>query len=122
MAAGPADKALDTFKTLVFDPMVNVVVGKVIGLAGWLAWGPISFLVTKVIVYVADVIYAELRGVINFNYIMLLNEKHHAAYVDAHLELKGIAKSKGIDSPEFKVAREKRKKALAEFVRYGATR
>lgn len=122
MAAGPADKTLDTFKALVFDPIVKLVIGKVIGLAGFLSFGPVAFLVTKLVTYIADQLYLVLRDQVNFNYIMLANEKHHEAFVAAHLELKGIAQSKGIDSKEFKEAREKRRKALSEFVRWGATK
>lgn len=117
MAAGPATKGLDTFKTLVFDPLVNVAIGKVIGLAGWLSWGPISFVVTKAITFIANKLYDELGEVINFQYVMLLNEKHHKAFVEANTELRGLAKTRGINSKEFKEAREKRKVALAKFAR-----
>lgn len=122
MAAGPADKALDAFKDLVFDPLVKLVIEKIIGLAGFLAWGPIAFIVGKIVVYVADKLYEELGHAINFQYIMLRNESLHKSFVEANSTLKRIAKEKGIDSKEFKDAREKRRKALADFVRHDATR
>ncbi len=117
MAKGPADAGLDTFKTLVFDPLVKGVIEKITASAGWLSFGPVAFIVSKLVTAIANALYDKLKLVINFQYIALLNEKHHKAYVEANTELRLIAKSQGINSPYFLEAREKRKKALALFVR-----
>lgn len=122
MAAGPADKVLDVFKELVFDQLVKNIIAKIVGLAPFLAWGPIAFIVTKVVTYLAGMVYDELKDAVNMKYIMLKNERYHAEFVAANGELRDIAKTKGIDSPEFKEAREKRKKTLADLARYDATR
>ncbi len=121
MGAGPADKGLDTFKTLVYDPLIDVVVKKIIASASFLSFGPIAFIITAVVGLVADKIYAALKEIINFQYVLLLNEQHHAAFVEANQSLRKIAKEKGIDSEEYRNARSKRRSALAIFARYSGT-
>lgn len=121
MAAGPADKVLDTFKTLVFDRLVDLAIAQIIGLAPFLAFGPIAFIIRKVVVYITDKLYAGLQETINFQYVLLKNAQLHKAYVDASANIRDIAKAKGIDSPEFRKARDEHKIALAKFVRYTGT-
>lgn len=121
MSAGPADKVLDTFKSLVFDQLVRAAIASIVGLAPWLAYGPVSFLITRVVTYVCDRLYDELAEAVNFEMILLKNSAYHKEYLKAHIELRGIAKNVGIDSPEFKASREKHKAALAKFVRFGGT-
>lgn len=121
MSAGPADKALDTFKGLVFDELVKLLISRVLGMAGWLAWGPVAFIVTKVITWVAEALYDALKEAVNFQVIILKNAAHQRAFAKATMELQSIADTAGINSPEFKVSREAHKNALAKFVRYGAT-
>lgn len=121
MAAGPADKVADLFKDLVFDHLVKAAIAQVVGLAPFLAWGPVSFIVGKVITYVASLLYEHLRLAINFQVILLNNELHHKAFVEASYSLTKLGKEKGIDSPEFKAQREKHKVALSKFVRYSGT-
>ncbi len=121
MASGPADKALDTFKELVFDQLVKVAIQQIIGMAAFLAWGPVAFIVAKVVTFVADTLYDQLQKTINFQYIMLQNEQFHKAYVDAVENIKEVAKKKGINSPEFRRARDGHKVALSKFVRWTGT-
>lgn len=121
MSAGPADKTLDVFKDLIFDAQVKVVIAYITGLAPFLAFGPLAFIIARVVTYVADVLYAQLREVVNFQLILLNNAENHREYADAQIELSRIAKIKGIDSIEFRVLREKHKKALAKFVRYSGS-
>lgn len=121
MSSGPADKVLDIFKSLIFDELVKVVIAKVIDLAPFLSWGPVSFIVGKVITYIAGELYEVLKDIINFEVILLKNREHHVAYVNAHIQLRNIAKEKGIDSDEFKAQRKIQAAALASFIRYGGT-
>ena len=121
MSAGPADKALDVFHDLVYVQIVKMATDSIIALAPWLAIPPVAWIVTQVVSYVAGVLYGFLRDTVNFEYIMLTNEVHHAAFVKASLDLKAIAAAKGIDSPEFRKARDEHKTALAVFVRNSGT-
>jgi hypothetical protein len=121
MSAGPADKPMDLFKTLVFDELVKSTIAYIIGLAPWLSFGPIAFIIGRVVVYVSGVLYEGMKEAINFEVILLNNAAHHKAFLKAQIELRGIAKNQGIDSPEFKRSREEHKTALAKFVRYSGT-
>lgn len=121
MSTGPADKALDTFKSLVFDPLVEQVIARTIALAGWLGWGPVAFLVSKIFTWAANELYEALSQTINFQVILLKNEQFHKDFVVAAKALKEEAERNGIDSPQFRQAREKHKIALRKFVRYGTT-
>lgn len=121
MSTGPADKALDVFKDMVFDQLVKAAVSYIIGLAPFLSWGPISFIVGKVVVYVAELLYVEMKDAINFQVILLNNKDHHRAFISAQIQLNLIAKTSGIDSQEFKLSREKHKISLSKFIRYSGT-
>jgi len=121
MSTGPADKGLDLFKTLVFDQIVNTLTSAIIGLAPWLSLPFFSFIVRKTVKWISEKLYEQLSQFINFEVILLRNAEYHREYISACIALNGIAKTLGIDSPEFKVARNEHKKALAKFVRYSGT-
>jgi len=121
MSAGPVDKVADIFKDLIFDALVKNAITYVIGLAPFLSFGPIAFIVSKAITYIAGIVYDQLKLAINFQVILLNNEMHQKAFIDAQYSLSKLGKEKGIDSPEFKVMREKHKVALAKFVRNSGT-
>ena len=121
MSVGPADKALDVFKDLIFDQMVKSAISYIIGLEPLLAWVPVSFLIGKVVTYVAGIIYEEMKDAINFQVILLNNRSHHEGYINALSILKRIANEKGIDSEEFKTQREIHKATLSRFIRYSGS-
>lgn len=118
MATGPADKGLDTFKDLVFDPLVNGAISKLLARAAWLSWGPVAFIVTQVVTLVANFLYKEFRELVNIGTIKLMNAEHQMAYEKASVAEYMAYKSKGLDSPEFRKAREQNKKDLAKFVHW----
>lgn len=121
MSAGPADRALDVFKSLVFDQLTKAAIAQILGLSPFLAWGPIAYIIGQAVVYVGDVIYNQLKDAVNLEVILIKNEAFHKAYVNASLSISKIAKEKGIDSPEFRKARDEHKAALSKFVRYSGT-
>jgi len=116
MSGGPADGVMDVFRDLVWDQLVKLAISKIIGLAPFLSWGPVGFIVGKVVTYVAGMLYEELHEAVNFQVIILKHASHHRAFVDSQITLKSIAELKGINSQEFKNAREIHKAALAKFV------
>lgn len=118
MARGPADSVLDSFKSLVFDPLVKVAIDKILLKVTFLAWGPLAFLFTKLVVWISDLLYAEFREVINIGTIRVMNAEHQMAYEKASIEEYMVSKDKGINSPEFRKARDENKKRLAKFVHY----
>lgn len=119
MPTGPADKALDLFKGLVFDQLVKLAIQRILGMAAWLSWGPIAFIITRVVVFVADKLYEGVKDYVNIEYIMLRNETYHKQFIQAQYVLKGVASEKGVDSEEFRKARDEHKKALSKFVYIG---
>lgn len=121
MSAGPADQALDLFKSLVFDQITKMAISQILGLSPFLAWGPVAFIVGQAVAYVAGVLYNLLKDTINLEVILLKNAAFHKAYVEAAYSINRIAKEKGIDSPEFRKARDAHKAALSQFVRYNGT-
>lgn len=102
-------KGLDLFKTLVFDTAVEAAI------AAWAPWiSKIPFL-KGIITGFTDKLYAQLAGSIIFGTVLFVNVQHRRAFDAAQTDLKGIALTKGIDSPEFKEAHERERQALKKF-------
>lgn len=125
MSAGPADKALDTFKILIWDVYVEVAIAALVAavpLTGFFAplAGALAKILGIVIRYVTDKLYELLSQGVNFGTIILLNKSHHANFVKASDQLRSSFDKNGMDSPEFKKDRDEHKAALLKFVRYGA--
>lgn len=74
-----------------------------------------------VIEQVAEYLFSQLVTLIDVTAIRLVNAEHQVAYDQASLKLKVIAHDQGINSDAFKAARDDAKKALSQFVRFGAT-
>lgn len=110
----------DIFKEFVWDAVVALAVKQLFTLVPFLAWGPIGVVVGWIAGLLADQLYKALKLFVDMNLIPLKNEKHRKAFDDAGVKLKIIAKGSGIDSAEFKGARDAHKKALAEFVKFAA--
>lgn len=110
----------DIFKDLVWDALVKAALGMLFRAVPWLAWGPLGVFVGWVVGLAAGYLYDAVKMAIDLQVIAFKNEAHRKAFDDAGVKLKIIAKDKGIDSPEFKEARELHKKRLAEFVHFAA--
>lgn len=121
MSAGPVDGALDVFKDMVFDQLVKLAISHIIGLAPFLSFGPVAFVISRVVVYIANLLYGVMKDAINFQVILLNNSIHHKAFISAQIQLRQLAKEKGIESPEFKKSREDHAKHLSTFIRYSGT-
>jgi hypothetical protein len=125
MAAGPADKELDTFKTLVWNVLVSVATQVAIAAIPFASWGffsflsgPLGFLIGQVIGWLSNILYNLLKDTVNLSVIMLTNEVHHAAYVKASQDLQDAWNKYGGNSKEFQDARDLHVKALAAFVKW----
>lgn len=128
MSTGPADKKLDTFKTLVWDLYVQQAIAAIVVLIPFSTWGffsflagPVGFIVGGIVSAATNALYKLLRQGVNFGVILLTNAQHHAAYVKASGELQSIFDKNGMNSAEFLEARNEHKKALATFVRFSGT-
>lgn len=107
----------DIFKSLIFDTLVKIAIEKIIALAPWLSFGPISFVVSTVVTMIANKLYEVLKEVVNLELIILKNDAHQRAFISAAIQLKSVATKYGPDSMEFTEYREKHKKALSDLIR-----
>jgi hypothetical protein len=105
-------KAEALFKGLVWSQLIDAAMTQY-----GLNWWPLN----TALKILTDKIFEGLRLAFDLPTITFLNEAHKAAYANAAVALKIIGQEKGIDSPEYKQAKEKAKDALAQFVRFGAT-
>lgn len=110
----------DIFKSLVWDTLVKAALSQLFLAVPLLGWGPIGYVVSWLAVYFTDKLYAVVKTAVDLEVITLRNEEHKKEYAGAAVRLKLIAKSKGVDSPEFMKAREEQKLALSRFVRFGS--
>lgn len=108
----------DLFKDLVWDLLVKAALSKLFAAIPWLGWGPVGILVGWIVGMLADYLYDAVKMTIDLQVIAFKNEQHRREYDKAGVTLKLIARDKGIDSPEFKAARDENKKSLSRFVTF----
>lgn len=75
----------------------------------------------EVIDLLSDYLFRQFATFVDVSAIRLVNTKHQREFDLAATKLKILAHSKGIDSPEFKQAREDAKIVLSQFVRFSPT-
>ena len=73
--------------------------------------------ISSIINYFGDLLFSGFVLVVDVGAIQLLNTQHQSVYNDASLKLKIIAHDKGIESDEFKNAREVAKISMSKFTR-----
>lgn len=106
------------FKTLVWDAIVKALVARLFVAIPFLGWGPIGIVVGWVITLVTDKLFDAIKLFINLELIVLRNEAHLRAYQRASSALYIIARDKGIESEDFRRAREEHRTELADFIRF----
>jgi hypothetical protein len=107
-------------KDLFWDALVQLALKKLFQLIPWLGWGPLGILVSWVVGHFADLAFEALVQYVDHTSIAFRNAAMHRAYVTASLDLRKLAHEKGIDSEDFRLAREEHKKRLSEFVQWAA--
>ncbi len=117
MALPELVSAEELFKGGVWDTLVDL------GLAALFAEAPylnipilrdgIKWLIRKF----TDAMFTFFQEFVNLKYVFLHNLGMQKKFTEHALALKGLAIEKGLDSKEYKDAREEHKKALAEKVR-----
>lgn len=112
----------DVFKELVWGPLVKAALALLFKAVPFLGWGPVGLAVGLIVNLLADKLYDVLKMTIDLHAIALKNAAMHRAYVAASLDLRRIAQdpTKGVDSEDFRRAREEHKKRLSEFVQWAA--
>lgn len=109
----------DLFKELVWKAIVKAATSALISAIPWLGAGPMGIITGMLVGIFGDFIYAQLKGVYDFEAIGFKNEAHRREFEDASLKLKLVAKTHGVGSVEFIAAREVHRAELAKFVKFG---
>lgn len=106
-------KAEDLFKSFVWTPFIDGLLTQ-----HGLNWWPLSAMARLL----TDKIFEKLRLIVDLGAISFVNKEHEKAFNTESVKLHIIAKAKGLDSPEYREAKERAKDALGSFVRYGASK
>lgn len=116
-----AEIALDAFKELAWDLVVRKALAKVLSLP-FLGWWPINEAVTWIVLRYSEELYALVKTFINTSLIIFRNRQFQESYAQASLHLKKTAMVYGIDSVEFRKARDDDKEALSRLVMFESAR
>lgn len=84
----------------------------------WMAAWPLGPFIRKLTEFLSDKLFTFIRLVIDLKVIRFVNDKNQAAFDRSMVTLKALARGYGVDSDEFKKARENAKTSFAEFVRF----
>lgn len=107
--------AENIFKSLVWDSILDAQLAALYADAPYLL--PIKWLIDPLAKMFENRFFSGFRTTIDVAAIKLLNAEHASAMQDASVRLAVIAHDKGINSDEFKKAREADKIALSRFTR-----
>jgi hypothetical protein len=106
------------FKDLVWDLGINAAIVGLDSAVPFLAI-PVISRVKKILIHgVTDWVFNYIVLFVDVTAIKLVNSAHQATYEAESLRLKVVLHNSGIDSPEFKEARDAAKIALSRFTRF----
>lgn len=110
--------AQQSFKSLVWDGVIDASLSALFVQAPYLNVWPLRQIITGISRLATDKVFAMLKLTVDLQAIVFLNTHHKAAFDNAFVKLKILARDKGIDSPEFKKAKEDAKIDLARFLHF----
>ena len=108
------------FNDFLWTPIVKLILAQIFKLLPFLAWGPLGPIVTWMVTWLAGKLFDAFKEFIDVTIIPFKNAEHQKAYDLASVTLKIIAHDHGVDSEEFRKARDENKQKLSDFVRFGA--
>ncbi len=97
--------------------LVKQVISAIFSTVPFLAWGPFGLITSVIVTAIADKIFKEAALQLEIELIPIKNEILRKEFDRASIKLKLLACEKGIDSPEFKEARNANVEALSKLVR-----
>lgn len=106
------------FKSMVWDVLLKRGIDILITSLSISPQGILAVIITKLIIIVANKLYPIIVQMVRIESVVLTDEVHQKSFERAQLKLKIIAKEKGIDSQEFKDAREKEKETLYKLIKF----
>lgn len=111
------------FKDLVWDPAVEAALTALYAnpATSWMATWPVKPFVEYIVKHFSGWLFAGVTLFVDVTAIRMVNREAQQSYDISSISLQKIATQTGEDSPEFKEARERAKKDLSRFGRFGAT-
>jgi hypothetical protein len=112
--------AENIFKNLVWDNIIALETKALLAQAPYLNIWPLNEIISSILSMVGNKVFDTIKLSIDLESITLMNKIYQAEFTNTSLRLKILAHDKGIDSPEFKEARENAKKILSKFISYSS--
>ena len=113
---------MDDFrKELILDKLVKAALKRLFLKIPALGWGPIGYIVTFIVTKVAELIYDEMKLVMELKKIEFTNSKFQEEYARRTLKLKVFTENYGVNSPEYLEVKREAKEALADLVEFNVT-
>lgn len=109
---------MEPLAKIIFDKMVKAALGRLFAKFPFLGWGPIGWFVSFIVQKYAEEFYEETKLHIKLAEIAAVNAVAEKAHTEADVELKQIAETKGVDSPEYKEKRIEAHNRLADLVKF----
>lgn len=113
-------RAQDLFRTIVWDNLTEATLTLIFTEAPVLNIWPIGPLLRAAVRYISDKLFQSLRLFVDLAAIPILNEEHRRKYDAAAVALQAIAIRSGVDSDEYRKAKDNAKAAFAQLVRFNA--
>jgi hypothetical protein len=111
-------KIEDAIEKFGLDALLLVGLNALFTAVPWLSKWPLGPFIRKMVEFLSEKLFAAIRLVIDLRVIKFINDKNQAAFDRSVVTLKAIARGYGIESEEFKKARENAKANFADFVRF----
>lgn len=108
----------EIFKSLFWDVVVSAALKQLFAAVPFLAWGPVGWLVEIIVRYVGDWIYEGVDEYIDLQVIAFKKLEHAREYARLTVNLKNVALTNGVNSPEFIDARKAAILAMRQFVKF----
>lgn len=112
----------DAFKDLVWFSIVKAALGRLFTLVPLLGWGPIGHVITFFAMKFGEQLFDAISKVVRIEILEFKNDETRKAFDSAAVKLKLTARSYGLESEQFKVARNEYQKKLSGFVMYDVSR
>ena len=116
------NSSVDAVKELIWSVYVKKAMGQIFIAVPFLGWPPFALLINHLILTFSDYLYESLKAFLSEEMILFKNKQAQEQFSKSALILNQIAKSKGIDSQEFREARNENKKLLENLIRYDVSR
>ncbi len=116
------NNTVDAVKELIWSSYVKSATLKIFVAVPILGWPPFALLINHLILTYSDFLYDSLKAFLSEEMILFKNKRAEEQFKKSALLLNEIAKTKGIDSKEYRETRNENKKLLENLVRYDAAK